>query len=156
TIPNLSVAADEIVLFVTGAALPNGVIGRELHWSYSSAGSPAWLDTVKGRGQTGALAATPIDVGPWGAAVAFSTPVTRNLPPGAPASNQFDFLSVAEHELIHVLGFQSDEPAFARLLTPDNHFAGPNVVAVNGSPAPLVAGDTGEIPDHWNPSIRVD
>ncbi|HEY2785884.1 MAG TPA: FG-GAP-like repeat-containing protein [Fimbriiglobus sp.] len=156
TVVNPTVGADEMVLYVMGAALPGNTLGRELAWSYSSAGLSQWNALLKDRGQTGAAAQNPTDFGPWGGVVAFDTDSNWNFGAGLPAGNQFDFLSVAEHELFHVFGFGADNAAFSRWVSAADTFNGPHVVATYGSPAPVVRDDSDGSPDHWLPGTTVN
>jgi hypothetical protein len=110
-------------------------------------GTSTFVNTVKARGQTGALgaAATQTDFGPWGGSLSFDNTVTWNSDGGAPASGENDFLSVAIHELGHLLGYGSAD-SWNNLVS-SNTFTGTNSVGVYGSNVPL-AGNS-----HWSNTL---
>jgi hypothetical protein len=109
-VANPIIASNTLVVFAGGHDLGTNVLGVGGPGGLSASGTQAWLNTVAGRGQAGALGSTNLqtDFGPWGGSVSFSTTfahwffgtTTSGIQP-----NQVDFLSVAEHELGHVLGF---------------------------------------------------
>jgi hypothetical protein len=135
---NLNIAANEILIYVGARALNGGELGRGEKGGFSaSSSSQAFLDTVKARGQTGALTNPATDFGPWGGTIAFS--VGANWHFGATTdgldANEFDFASVASHELMHSLGFGTSSSWNAKVA---GGFTGANSVAVSGrSPVPL-------------------
>jgi hypothetical protein len=105
TIANQKIAANTVVVYI-GAR--NDLSGLELGeggpGGFSAGGTQAWLNTVSGRGQSGALLANPTDAGPWGGAISFSSTANWNFSASSPTSGQNDFFSVALHELGHVFG----------------------------------------------------
>lgn len=135
---NLSIAANEILIFAGARSLGAGELARGEKGGFTaSSTSQAFIDTVKGRGQAGALANTATDFGPWGGTISFSS--TTNFHFGLTTdgldANEFDFVSVASHELFHVLGFGLASSWNAKVA---GGFTGPNSVAVSGkSPVPL-------------------
>lgn len=105
SIANLSVPANTLTVFVGGRSMAGSSLGIGGPGGYSASGADAWLDTVEARGQSGVLQTIATDAGPWGGFISFNSSATWNfntssLPPGG----QNDFLSVAIHELGHVLG----------------------------------------------------
>jgi hypothetical protein len=108
---NLSVPADTVVVYVGARAIDGtgGTLGEGGSGGENSFGSAAWLNTVQHRGKSSSQ-----DF-PWGGMMYFDT--SENWYFGTTASglgaNQVDFLSVAEHELGHVLGL-SHQPEGAR------------------------------------------
>src|SRR5205814_800351 len=94
-----------------------GPLGMGGAGGFSASGSGAWLTAVRTRGEAGAtgVPGTATDTAPWGGAITFTT--TENWYFGSEASGlgpgQNDFLSVATHELIHLLGFNNSNGAFA-------------------------------------------
>ena len=79
---------------VTGAA----AVAHSATSDFPQGSSQAWIDTVRGRGQSGALASQPTDFGPYGGSMSFDT--TQNwftgldpttTPPGqsAPAASEW-------------------------------------------------------------------
>ncbi|CAN5335306.1 hypothetical protein BH11PLA2_BH11PLA2_51450 [soil metagenome] len=150
SIPNPTIAANELVIYVAGGAL-SGALGVGAGGGYSTglvfAGDP-WPNTIKGRGQSGALANPQTDYSPWGGFVSFESSTNWNFNATAPAGNQFDFESVALHELLHVMGIGlGNVTSFSRYVS--NHtFTGPNAVSVYGGAVPLNSDD-----GHWAPSV---
>jgi hypothetical protein len=63
-------------------------------------------------------------------------------------SSQYDFLSVAVHEIGHVLGFLSGINAFDRWVS-SSTFIGTNAKLYNGNNAVLLSGDGGHILDDY-------
>src|SRR3954447_1664723 len=108
SIPDFSVAADKILVFVgaynLGNALALGGTGGS-----SRSGSDYFVDNAISRGQAGALSPVETDVGPWGGSVSFSSNTSWYFDPDTRTdesfSGKYDFYSVAIHELAHVLGF---------------------------------------------------
>jgi hypothetical protein len=106
-ISNLNVAANELVIYVGARTLSGSTLALASIGGYSASGTQAFIDAVKSRGQTGALAATPTDFGPWGGAIAFQSNASwhfGNTTTGLDTTES-DFFSAAIHELCHILGF---------------------------------------------------
>src|SRR5262245_26503318 len=147
SLSNLSVPAGTIILYAGGRDLAGATLAEGGAGSYTASGSQTWLDTVQARGQPGALGpeAGQTDYAPSVASISFDTAGTSwyfgaNAAGIGPGQN--DFLSVAVHELGHVLGFGTSPP-WARFVAGD-FFSGPASVASFGGPVPL-APDHG----HW-------
>jgi len=109
-VQNPVVSADTILVYVRGQDFgAGGHLGHAGPGGYYSWGSAAWNETVAYRGEAGAKLAQPTDIGRWGGSITFNS--NANLPWhfGATTAglgwNEFDFLSTAIHELVHVLGF---------------------------------------------------
>ncbi len=139
TLNNLSVNANEILIFVGARDLPGASIGLGASGGWSASGSQAWLNTVRGRGESGALnTSAPTDFGPWGGSVSFDNRASWyfGADPDGLKSTQNDFLSVATHELAHVLGFGTAS-SFQRLL---------GGVGFGGAKAKAVYGQGGNVP----------
>lgn len=137
-----SVAADEILVFAGGRNINELGIGGA--GGYSSNGSSSWNTTVKGRGQSGATASTKTDTAPWGGHITFDTSGTNwhfGTTTAGLSSSESDFLSVAVHELGHVLGINNGNTAFTRLINSSGQFTGKNVKAANnGRTVPMDSG----------------
>lgn len=79
-------------------------------------GTSSFVNLVKGRGQTGALTNPVTDIGLWGGSIAFDNNITvgsktynwhNESDITGLESNEYDFLSVAIHEIGHVLGIST-------------------------------------------------
>jgi hypothetical protein len=143
---NLTIGANTLLVFA-GARPLNGPLGHAdtgFFWS----GSQAWGDTVTGRGQAGAVSNPATDFGPWGGAVTFD-PNFAGWYFGASATgiaaNQEDFLSVAEHEIAHLLGFGTAASWDNRVS--GTVFTGPAAVQEFGGNVPVDG--TGAAATHW-------
>jgi hypothetical protein len=149
---NLNVAANEILIYAGARTLSAGELARgDRGGSSASSTSQAFLDTVKARGQTGALSNPATDFGPWGGSIAFSLGANWHF--GATTDgldlSEFDFASVASHELMHSLGFGLSNSWNAKVV--GGGFTGANSVAVFGrSPVPLF--DV----SHWQTGLTID
>jgi hypothetical protein len=152
-VTNLVVPADTIVLYVGGGALPShGEAAVGSTGGFDASGDAAWLATVAARGRPGALASPPSSFGPWGGSIRFDTGATSwffGQSTDGLDSTQTDFLSVAEHEIGHVLGLGTSAAWFGHVAGGD--FTGPAAMGVFGGPVPLA-------PDlaHWADGIVVD
>ena len=156
SIANLSVPADTLTVFVGGHSMAGSLLGLGGPGGYSASGTGAWLNTVEARGQSGALQTIATDTGPWGGFISFNSSATWNfstssLPPGG----QNDFLSVAIHELGHVLGIGTGS-SWDNNVTWDTgtaDFTGSHSASLYGGNVPLNASAS-----HWAEGVmsRVD
>ncbi len=147
TIPNPTVTANEVVVFITGGNL-GGALGVASGGAYSARGSQAWLDSIRTRGQGGVDQYT--DFSTWGGLIAFNTGVNWDWSAGTPGANQYDIDSVALHEMMHIFGFGLENPSFTRNIA-NGSFVGTNSVSVYGGSIPMQAGDD---PDHFVAGTR--
>ena len=144
------IAANEIVIYVGARVLGGDVRGTATTGAFSvTAQHQAFVTAVTTRGQAGAITSPATDYGPWGGSIAFDS-VTDwyfgNNVSGIGAS-QIDFLSVAEHEILHVLGFGTSNSFNAKVTA--NGFVGANATASFGaSPVPL------ESVQHWASTVK--
>jgi hypothetical protein len=145
-VKNATIPANTIEVYVGGAALAGPELGEGGKGGYSASGSAAWLNLVAARGQTGALATPPTDFGPWGGAIAFDTAANWSFggPATPPGPQQFDFYSVALHELSHVLGIGTAPSWRTYVDGTSQTFSGPHAEAVYGGPVPI---DPAQ--EHW-------
>ncbi len=143
---NLTIAANEILIFAGSRDLPGNQLGEGGAGGISSSGSQDWVNLVKSRGQAGALAATPTDFGPWGGYIAFDDLATWHFGTDTTGldAGESDFYSVAIHELTHSLGFGT-APSWSRFVQ-GSTFIGPKSMAAYdaGGAVPL----TSEL-SHW-------
>ena len=117
-VTDLVVPENELVIFVGGRDLGGSEAGI---WEgglggpggATAYGTADFLRAVRTRGEAGADEAAPTDFGRWGGAIVFSTnpdvsfhfgQSTEGLDP-----DEFDFFTVALHEIAHVLGFGTSE-----------------------------------------------
>lgn len=141
---NPTIAQNTILVYAGGRDLASPTLGIGGPGGYSAGGSQAFLDNLASRGQAGALLSTPTDFGPWGGAITFDTVGTNwNFSLAAPSAGQADFLSVAEHELGHLLGIGT-ATSWDNKIT-GTTFTGAASRAANGGTNPSVTGDGG----HW-------
>lgn len=138
SVKNLTVPADTLVVYVGARDIGSLAFGGP--GGYSSSGSTAWLDLVSARGQTGALAKTATDFGPWGGAITFDSGANWHfgVTTEGLVNGKYDFLSVATHELGHVFGIGTAD-SWDRYVT-GTSFTGPNTVAeydIGHGPVPV-------------------
>jgi hypothetical protein len=144
--PSLSgVGQDVIKVYVGSRSLAVAELGLASAGTATAAGSAAFTDNAASRGQAGALATPKSDYGPWGGSVAFDADTNwyTGLSPGGLTANKIDLLTVATHELVHLLGFSIAQPSFAASVN-NGRFTGPNATAANAGTAPSV------IDSHWS------
>ena len=153
SLTNLAVPANTLIIYVGGGALPGlAEAGEGSTGGFSGSGNSAWLDTLSARGKAGALATPPTSFGPWGGSIRFDNSGGTNWYFGQRLAglgpSQTDFLSIAEHEIGHVLGLGTSGSWDARVS--GGFFNGPTAVAANGGlSVPVNA--TG---DHWAQSVH--
>lgn len=136
---NLAVAANEIVVYVGARELETNQLGLGGPGGFSARGSSEWLNAVGGRGQAGALATPKTDFGPWGGSLSFDADTDWHfgLDQAGLQARQHDFITVAAHELTHLLGFGT--AASWTNLVSGTTFVGPQAQAAYdpGGPVPL-------------------
>lgn len=139
-----SVASNVIKVYVGSRALTGLDVGSTTAGTAVVTGSQTFLDNAASRGQPGALSTPRTDYGPWGGSIAFdiATPWYFGLTPGGLTPSKIDFLSVATHELAHLLGFSASQPSWSSRVS-NSKFTGPNAVAANNGVPPDVTGS------HW-------
>lgn len=104
-VADLIVPADTLIIYAGGRDLP-GRLAQGGPGGLSAGGTQEWVDTVRYRGETGAVPPSPTDFGPWGGSITFNSAANWHLGlDGDLAPGEADFLSVAMHEMAHVLGF---------------------------------------------------
>lgn len=150
-IPDLVVPEDTLIIFVAGAKLgPAGGLGGPGGFNPGPGTNQQWFDRLAARGKTGALAAKPSDFGPWGGCISigisdrWNYSLARNIQGGIP------LLSVAVHEIAHVLGFGSAPSWKAQL--DEVTFKGAYAMAAYGGPVPLEPTDPARA--HWRFNLQ--
>ena len=154
SVPNLSVGANELVIYVGGRDLPGNRVGEAGPGGFSFAGGGSFTseqiaqiesfrETVQFRGETGASLANPTDYSAWGGSIAFDSLTNWHFGNSTAGldDDEVDFASVAAHELLHVLGFGVEFVGAANssyeVLRNGSVFTGPNAVAEFGGAVPL-------------------
>ncbi|VTT97326.1 peptidase m10a and m12b matrixin and adamalysin : Calx-beta domain-containing protein OS=Singulisphaera acidiphila (strain ATCC BAA-1392 / DSM 18658 / VKM B-2454 / MOB10) GN=Sinac_5612 PE=4 SV=1: Peptidase_M10: FG-GAP: VCBS [Gemmataceae bacterium] len=129
TVSNLRVAANTLVVYVGGRAMPGPTAAQGGAGGYGWSGSAAWGSTVATRGWSG--------FAPWGGSLAFDT--TESWYFGTTTSGltatATDFYSVATHELGHLLGIGTAPQWFSKVQ--GGSFTGGNSVAAHGRAVPV-------------------
>ncbi len=148
TVNNPVIPANTVLIYAGGSTDPNAPIGVGGPAGYLDNGTSDWQNLVTNRGEPNGPG---IDAG----AVSFAAqPVAGDSTyswsfagtSGMPTSHQFDFLSVAEHELAHALGFGLSSNWTSLINQTNNTFLGPRADALYGGPVPL---DPATGDGHW-------
>jgi hypothetical protein len=167
--PDLAVGENEVVVFVMMNDSLRGGVNWNGYFDPPGPGSTtAWLHAIEGRGNPAAEGDNPTAVAPWGGVIAFTHTPKFTKPDGTLVTTTWsfeqdpsripataaDFVTTAEHELGHILGFvfnrnPNDRTAvWDRLRDPANPnlFTGKNAeAAFGGKPVPLDP----SFPGHW-------
>ena len=147
TITDLTVPADTITVYAGGRDFDS--LGQGGKGGFTTAsGTQEFVDLIQGRGEAGALTDPKTDIGVWGGSIAFDTDIVvdiNNNPTNFDWHNtveiaaqdpldstEFDFLSVAIHELAHVFGYTSnlDSSWGSNITSGTTQFTGANSLAV--------------------------
>jgi len=148
---NMTINANELLIFAGARSLGTTEGGNGDRGGYFVQSSrQSFIDTVQARGNTGALASPATDVGPWGGSIVFDTSKQWyfGTDPAGLNSQQFDFLSVAMHEFIHIFGFGSTASWDNKIV--NGKFNGASAVATYGAAVPLEAND------HFSNNLTID
>ncbi len=151
-VANLHVPADTVIVYAIGAAFSGNIQGSGgTGFIKTSLGSNQWYDLIFNRGQGVTTGAAANDFGPWGGSIAFNPNSNWNFDfTGTIADpTKKDFVSVALHEMGHVLGIGTCESWDNKIVwnnaTNSGHFIGVNSVRANGGVVVPLATDK----YHW-------
>lgn len=135
SLTNVTIPENTLLVFV-GARMMNS-LGVGGPGGFASSGSSEWLDLVASRGQSGALSDPSTDFSPWGGSISFDLDANWYFGTSEAelGSDQHDFLSVAMHELGHLLGIGTAD-SWNHLVSGE-FFLGLNSGAENGGNVPL-------------------
>lgn len=139
-ITDLTIPAGSMKVYVGGANL-GGALGQGGPGGFTGDGDSEFASKLQYRGQTGAADNPPSDFARWGGTISFDKNVAWNFNLTAPAAGKNDFLTVATHELAHVLGFGTSDAWRAQLTYNGTQYLGPfkgtKSTALYGSSVPL-------------------
>jgi len=140
----LEYAIDDLVVFVGSAKLD----GTQVALSGPSAGLSGVADPTLIHALDARYTGTPFQ--PWTGSMSFDTATDFYFDPTpdaphTPAADKIDFLSIAVHELGHVLGFGTSD-AFKAKIAASGAFTGMDADALYGGPVPL-SSDRRHVPD---------
>jgi len=128
SISNLIVPEDTVIVYVGARNLGESILGRAGPGGFSAGGFPPWFARIRGRGQTDAesdTASLRTDYSLWGGSIAFDVDTTWNF--SLTDNNAgFEFVSVALHEMGHVLGVGTAD-SWNNLVNGSGLFTGSNV-----------------------------
>jgi hypothetical protein len=139
TINNRSVDADTIVVYVGSWNIPH--LAQAKAATVTPEGSPSWKTLVRTRGETGATGSAPTDVAPAIGSITFDSSGTNwhfGRTTNGLSSTEHDFVSVAMHELTHILGVTDNNNSWKRLIS-GGTFNGTKTKAVYGARVPVNA-----------------
>lgn len=139
SITNLVVPEDTIIVYVGARILSGSTLGVGGPGGWGGSGFQPWFDRIQGRGSAGAAAAAAArtDFAPWGGSIAFDADSTWNF---SLTQNQagFEFVSVALHEMGHVLGIGTADSWTNKIS--GAVFSGVASTRSNGSAPPVQSG----------------
>jgi hypothetical protein len=142
SVDNLSIGTGVVKVYVGARQLGSGTLGMGGYGGWGASGNQAWFDTIEARGQSGTLATPATDFATWGGAITFDIDSPWYFGTGS-LSGKDDFLSVAIHELGHLLGMGT-APSWDALIS-GSKFTGAHATAANGGTQVSLSGDLG----HW-------
>lgn len=119
-----SFAANVIRVYAGGFNFTDNTLGEGGPGGYSCSGIGSFCNDAIQRGQGAVTGKNAVDVAPWGGSITFDTDTNWNFSTASgPSSSQYDFYSVAVHELGHLLGFGASDSFSSRIV--GTNFVGP-------------------------------
>ncbi|WP_310446202.1 PEP-CTERM sorting domain-containing protein [Thiobacillus sp.] len=109
---NDSFATNVIRVYAGGYNFATNTLGMGGGGGYSCSGIGSFCSDAAQRGQGDVAGADALDVAPWGGSITFDSAGTNwhfGLTTAGLDNNEFDFYSVAVHELAHLLGFGASD-----------------------------------------------
>jgi hypothetical protein len=148
-IPGLTIEANTVIVYAGGRNLGGSTLGVGGTGGSSTFVGTDFETTLRTRGQgtlDEVLGADAVEIAPWGGSIAFDTVDgggerlwNFGAAPTSGDVDESDFLSVAIHELAHLLGFSSGTSSFANKIS-EGQFTGTAAEYYYGEAVPL-AGD---------------
>lgn len=148
---NLQIAQNELLIYAGARPMTSPQLGEGGFGGFSGSGTSAFLSNLSSRGQGNTRGATANDFGPWGGSISFNTNTNWyfGTDPDGIASNEQDFITVAAHEMFHLLGFGVSD-SWQRLVS-GSSFTGANSRAqYDGSGNVPLSADRG----HWQIDLQ--
>ena len=147
---DVPIPEDTLLIFPGGQPL-SGRLAEANKLGPLGRGDPEWQEIVSHRGQEGSAANPPTDIGVKGGTISFNSDSTEvdwhyGLSVAGMESGQFDFITVAAHELFHVLGFGLS-PSFNTHIDSESHFIGAESMSEGSTTNPTLKLD--EFEAHW-------
>jgi hypothetical protein len=154
-IRDIPIPENVVRIYVGGRSIP-GRLAQALDLGAVGMGDPEWVATVENRGQLGASLDPATDFGPMGGSITFNSNLNEvpwhfEQSTIGLNSNEFDFITVAMHEVLHLLGIGIAN-AFDDLVDPQRRFTGPQALAVGSPTNPTLELDEFEF--HWKSGTR--
>ncbi|KAF0095237.1 MAG: peptidase M10A and M12B matrixin and adamalysin [Puniceicoccaceae bacterium 5H] len=136
---DVPVAQDEIIVYAGGRDLGGSTLGRGGPGGWNASGNSSFFSDIR-RGQGDTIGATADDFGVWGGSISFDSDSSwyfdDDISTVESFAGQYDFYSVAIHELGHLLGMGTAD-SWDNLIDGGNFFTGAKSMEVYGGPVPL-------------------
>lgn len=155
-VSNIPVPEDTVIIYVAGRPL-SGRLAQAIDLGPLGSGTPEFAELVATRGQEGAGTDPATDFSPVGATISFNNDLLEvpwhfGISPSTIGPSQFDFITVAMHEIIHALGFTSTTKSFRDQTDFQGNFIGSEAAFVGSFTNPDLELDPSE--SHWRSNTR--